>query len=176
MRFTLRNVTRNKDFEVNLPMSPVELYDQLDKQCEYIIIESELQNISEFTSVESVNQFILDCQRDYSTDENTLKLLCSVCTYDEVINMVKNSSYFLIDFTEETSGWNSGNGGDIHNADEKGRILHQYGMQFDWERNHPIVEEMMDDIQWENLWNMAESLGWEEVRFNGKDFLLGGRI
>ena len=176
MRFMLRNITRNEDFELDLPMSPVELYDQLDKQCEYIIIDSELQNVSEYTSITELNRFMLDCVQVYSTDEDTLKLLCSVCIYDEVVDMVKNSSYFLINFTEETSEWNYGNGGDIHNADEKGRVLHQYGMQFDWEKRHPITEEMMDDIQWENLWNMAESLGWAEVRYNGKYYLLGGQI
>lgn len=176
MRFTLRNITRNKDFELELPISPVELHDQLDEQSEYIIIDSELPNVSQYIRIEIINQFLLDCETKYSTDEETLKLLCTALGFGEAINVIKTQYYILIDFSEETSEWNYGSGGDIHNADERGRLLHQHGIQFDWEKKYPIAEEMLDDIQWENLWNMAESLGWEAIKYKNKFYLLGGQI
>lgn len=173
MEIVLRNLTNDQDMNLHLPMGERTLENILVPGHEYIIVDHDRTlNVSEYDSIREVNDFLLSCKDDYATDENTLEILSSNFLYGEVLEMVREGSFFLINFTEATEGWNFGNGGDINSEEDKGRILHENGMRFDWEKEHPITKEMEDYIKWDCLWNTAESNGWVSFSHKGNDYLV----
>ena len=172
MNIVIRNITKDTDVTLHLPMKKV-LDEILNAEDEYIIVDhDETLQVSEYDNIRELNDFLLSCEENGISKE-TLALLSSNYSYSEVVNMVKEENYTIIDFTAETAGWNYGNGGDINSDDDKGRVLHSNGMLlFDWEKDVPITKEMEDYIKWEHLWTMAETLGWEAVNHSNRAYLM----
>jgi len=173
MRVWIRNLTRNYDKELILPVHEDTLQNEL-KDGEYIIIDYDVKVLSpgQYDSIDELNNFLLECKED-GIEEETIGILSRVLLYHEVMEHIRNGNYTIVDFDAETSGWNCGSGGNFWNDDEKGRVLHDLGYCcFNWEREFPIVEEMEDDIAWENLWTDASCSGWHEVRFNDGCYLV----
>ena len=166
MNIWVRNLTTDYDKKLLLPMDIEELEHELSDG-EYIIIDyDEGLRPYEYSSITELNIFL----SEYCNDEVELAILSKAFLYDEVLEMVKNESYSIINFTAETMHW--GCGKDIYNEDSLGRVLHDYGVIFDWERKYPITEEMEDDIQWENLWRTAECNGWQTVTYKDNDYIV----
>ena len=172
MWLCIRNLTKDYDTNLNLPVETDEL-EQILGDCEWIIIDHEnTLSLGEYHSIREVNEFLLECQDMWDVDDDTLSILSRTYLYEEVMEMVRAESFTIINFTAETSGWNYGHGGDIYNEDTLGRVMHDYGMIFDWERKYPITEEMEDDIQWENLWTTAVCTGWRTVSYKDNDYIV----
>ena len=166
MNVWVRNLTTDYDKKLLLPMDIEELENELSDG-EYIIIDyDEGLRPYEYSSITELNILL----SEYCNDEVELAILSKAFLYDEVLEMVKNESYLIINFTAETMHW--GCGKDVHNEDSLGRVLHDYGVIFDWERKYPITEEMEDDIQWENLWRTAECNGWQTVTYKDNDYIV----
>ena len=166
MRICVRNLTRDYDKELILPMDVGELEKEL-RNDEYIIIDYYgALHPDEYSSIMELNAFLFE----YGEKKEDLAILSETYFYEEVLEMVRNETYSIINFTAETMNWGAGK--DIHNDDSKGRVMHNYGMIFDWELKYPITEEMEDDIQWENLWTTAECTGWRTVRYRGSDYIV----
>ena len=169
MRIWIRNLTKEKDFSVNLPMKETELDKALNPNEEYIIIESDVLDVGQYDSIDELNEFLTECKEE-GIDEETLGVLSRVLLYNEVIEHVRNGSYCVVDFNGETSNWNCGRGGDITSDYDKGMCL------FDSGYYNPFEFEMNDDIHdwidWESVWVSATTEGWHEVSLNGNDYLV----
>ena len=166
MRIVIRNLTRDNDKELILPMDINALEKEL-RNDEYIIIDYYgAVHPDEYSSITELNEFLLE----YGDIKEELAILSATYYYEEVLEMVRKGSYRIIDFTAETMNW--GCGKDIHNEDSLGRVMHEHGLRFDWERKYPIAEEMEDDIQWENLWTTAECTGWRTVRYKDNYYIV----
>lgn len=174
MIITVRNITKDEEFDIQLPIKSKKIMKEtFNHENEYIIIDhDQTLDLSEYDSIQDVNDFLIACQEEYEIDVEILKILSSHYTYREVKEMIIKGNYSIIDFSSATEGWNFGNGGDINSNDDKGRVLHDNGMMFDWENNNPITEEMMDYIKWEQLWFTAETLGWIVIHYDHKDYLV----
>jgi hypothetical protein len=174
MRVWIRNLTKDIDTEIVLPMTEEELDKRLNPNDEYIIIDYDAKVLSpgQYDSIDKLNEFLLECKENW-IDEEMLGVLSRVLLYNEVIEHVRKGKYIIVDFDAETSHWNCGRGGDFHSDSDKGRLLHDLMLyRFDWEKKFPIAEEMEDDIEWENLWTNASCSGWHEVRFNNCCYLV----
>ena len=58
----VRNLTRDKDYEIELPLSEKQLDRKLNSNDEYIIIDSEVFDIGEYESIDELNKFLIDCK------------------------------------------------------------------------------------------------------------------
>lgn len=171
MRVWIRNLTKDIDTELVLPMTEEELDKRLNPNDEYIIIDYDAKVLSpgQYDSIDELNNFLLECKED-GIDEETLGILSRVLLYNEVIEHVRNGNYYIVDFNGETSGWNCGRGGDITSDFDKGLCLFESGYYnpFDFE----YKEEMENWIDWESVWINATCEGWHEVIMNGNDYLV----
>lgn len=170
MKVIIRDITIHVEKEINLPVDNI--YNFINKEHEYIIVGNDpILDIREYDSIIEINDFLIECQKnDISTE--TLSILSRIYTAKEVMQIIRSNQYIIVNFTEETKTWNYNTGGDIHDDDDKGRLLHDYGMSFSWEKTTKITQEMMDDIRWGKLWEEAESIGWESVRCYSNDYLI----
>ena len=171
MRVWIRNLTKDIDTEMVLPMTEEELDKRLNPNDEYIIINYDAKVLSpgQYDSIDELNNFLLECKEE-GIDEETLGILSRVLFYNEVIEHVRNGNYYIVDFNGETSGWNCGRGGDITSDFDKGLCLFESGYYnpFDFE----YKEEMENWIDWESVWINATCEGWHEVSMNGNDYLV----
>jgi len=176
MHITVRNITKDKEFEVYLPQSEEGMEKYFSSSDEYIILDSDgALDPDEFSSIKELNHFLLECQ-EKEIDEETLRVLSRTYLYNEVLEKVKKDSYIIVNFDAETAGWNNGSGGNFWDDDDKGLLLHELGLcRFDWEKENPITEAMEDDICWENLWINANCSGWNAVRVGDGYYLVYGR-
>lgn len=171
MRVWIRNLTKDIDFEMNLPVSEEELDKMLNPNDEYIIIDYDAKVLSpgQYDSIDELNEFLLECKED-GIEEETLGILSRVLLYHEVIEHVRNESYTIVDFDAETSHWYCGDGGDFTSGHDKGLALHEWGYPLPFEG---LYDDSMEDwIDWESLWVDANCSGWHEVRFNDGCYLV----
>ena len=168
MKVWVRNLTKDIDYPIELPIDERELNKVLNPNDEYIIIDSEILDVGEYDSIDELNDFLFACKENGVSLED-LEVLSATYFYNEVIEMVDNQSYCIIDFDEETALW-YGTGGDFTNASHKGMCLFDVGYfnPFDFEMN----EEIYDWIDWASVWTAAEIDGWRAVRVNGKGYLV----
>ena len=173
MRTVIRNITKNNDIELELPISERDLSIFLNKNDEYIIVDYDLKSLDlpEYCNIHELNEFLLDC-REKSISDTILGILGSACTYQEVREIIEKNTYCIINFSEETAAWNNGSGGDFHDDYDKGILVHEHGVRFEFESEYPIVEKMRNYIQWVQLWYIAESKNWEAVTYNNVNYLL----
>lgn len=172
MKIWVRNLTKNLEKSLTLPMDGEELKKVLGKD-EWIILDSESAlRPDEMDSITELNDFLNEC-KELGVCDDVLGILSVPFLYCEVMEMIRAESWTIINFDNETGTWDYGNGGNFWDDSDKGRVLHdcEY-VQFDWERKYPIVEEMEDDIEWENLWTTAQCLGWREVTYKGYHYLV----
>ena len=171
MRVWIRNLTKDIDKEIILPMTEEELDKVLNPNDEYIIIDYDANVLSpgQYDSIDELNEFLNECKEE-GIDEETLGVLSRVLLYNEVIEHVRNGNYCIVDFNGETSGWNCGRGGDITSDFDKGLCLFESGYYnpFDFE----YKEEMENWIDWESVWINANCEGWHQVSLNGNDYLV----
>lgn len=171
MRVWIRNLTKDIDTEMVLPMTEEELDKRLNPNDEYIIIDYDAKVLSpgQYDSIDKLNEFLNECKED-GIEEETLGILSRVLLYNEVIEHVRNGNYTIIDFDDITSGWNCGRGGDFTSDHDKGLALHEFGYPLPFEG---LYDESMEDwIEWENLWTDATCSCWHEVRFNDGCYLV----
>ena len=164
MRVWIRNLTKDIDSELNLPMSEDDLDNRLNPNDEYIIISYDAKVLSpgQYDSIDELNNFLMECQED-GIEEEALGILSRVLLYHEVMEHVRKGNYTIVDFDEITSGWCCGDGGNFDSDHDKGLALHEYGYPLPFEG---LYDESMEDwIEWSNLWTDASCSGWHEVRF-----------
>lgn len=163
----LENLTGWEHERIYLPVSNVN--DILKPNCEYIITDCQILNPDELDSIHELNDFLNGCEEN-GIDEETLMILSATYLYHEVIEMVVDGTYTIVDFDGETAHWNCGRGGDFTNAHDKGMCVHEYGYYnpFDFE----MTDDIHDWIDWESVWRNAETEDWREVCVNGKHYLV----
>ena len=171
MEIWVRNLTKDLDFGLDLPVPKEELDELLNSNDEYIIISYDAKVLSpgQYDSIDELNDLLNECEEE-GISEETLGILSRVLLYHEVIEHVKNGSYFIIDFDVVTNGWNCGNGGNITNDWDKGLCVFEYAgyKPFDFD----YKDEMEDWIDWESVWVNATTEGWHEVIFNNACYLV----
>lgn len=156
MRIWIRNLTKGKDFSLNLPMTETELDNVLNPNDEYIIIESDVLDVGEYDGIDELNKFLIECEEN-GVDEETLMILSEILLYHEVIEAVRNGSYQVIDFDIETANWSSSS---IASDFDKGMVVFDNGFNpFDFE----MTEDIYDWINWESVWINAHCQGWQAV-------------
>lgn len=171
MRVWIRNLTKNIDKELILPMTEEELNKALNSNDEYIIIDYDAKVLvpGQYDSIDELNEFLNECKEE-GIDEETLGVLSRVLLYNEVIEHVRNGNYCIVDFNGETSGWDCGRGGDITSDFDKGLCLFESGYYNPFEFEYK--EEMENWIDWESVWINANCEGWYQVSLNGNDYLV----
>lgn len=170
MEIIARNITKNKDIKLELPMTALELEEKLGRD-EYIIIEAEnILPAGPYSSISEINTFLDNC-REVGCDEDELAILTQAdYTFEEIKNMVENGSYEIIDFTETVKTWSSG---DIHSDYDKGLCLHVNGFS---DLPFQYDDSMEDYINWEVVWTNAECSGWRTARHNYHDYIVNGGL
>lgn len=170
----VRNLTKDKDYEIELPLSEKQLDIKLNPNDEYIIIDSEVFDIGEYESIDELNKFLIDCkEKEISIRE--LEILSHVFLYHEIIEKVKDKNYIIVDFEEATKGWNYGNGGDIWNAYDKGMCLYDTFVKGKRAYNpfkFYVTANIYEWIDWESVWRNATTEGWEAISLDGYEYLV----
>ena len=169
MKVLVRNLTKNIEFSVELPMDERELDKVLNPDDEYIIVDSEILNVGEYDSIDELNGFLFDCKENGISLED-LEVLSATYLYNEVLEMVNNQTYCIVDFDTETHGWNYGNGGDFTSDFDKGMCLFDCGYYNPF--NFEVTEHIHDWIDWESVWRNANTEGWRAVRVHGTGYLV----
>lgn len=160
----LRDITYDKDVIKELPVANL----QLEAGHEYIIADyEEGLEPSEFDSIVELNDFLKYCAEN-DINEDVLSILSRAYLYKEVIEVVTSDNYTIVNFTDETTEWNCGQGGN-HDEEDFGRCLYESGyymMPFE------ITEDMVDWIDWSRVWIDAGCQGWSEVNYKGNLYLV----
>ena len=169
MKVWIRNLTKDVDKEINLPMDERELDKIIIPNNEYIIIDSEILDVDEYESITRLNKFLLDCKEN-GVSLTDLEILSKIMYYNEVIDAVENGSYIIVDFDGETSDWNFGNGGDICSKYDKGLCVYEYGYYNPF--NFEVTIDMYNWINWESVWINANTNGWQTVSVDGNGYLV----
>lgn len=156
MRVILRNITKdnmkdfNYDHQVNLPMDEEDLKELLGND-EWIIVDSPVGD--ELTNILELNHLLME------KEEDTIKILQAA---GYLFEEIKNHEFVIVDFDNETSQWNSGNGVVCDNW-WKGYVLHNLGyVSFPFQ----YTDEMEDWVRFDMLWTQAETEGWRDVTVN----------
>lgn len=169
MKLWIRNLTKDKDMEVILPIDERTLDNIIHPNDEYIILDSEILDVGQYDSIDELNGFLFDCKENGVSLE-TLEVLSKVMLYHEVVEAVNYETYWIIDFDEETSNWYCGNGGDITNDSDKGMCLYDSGMYNPFPCE--VKEELYDWIDWDSVWINATTEGWQRVSVNNHNYLV----
>ena len=169
MRVWIRNLTKDTDMEVILPIDERTLDNIIHPNDEYIILDSEILDVGKYDFIDELNDFLFDCKENGVSLE-TLEVLSKVLLYHEVIEAVENESYMIVDFDMETAHWNYGDGGDITSHADKGMCLYDTGLYNPFPCE--VKEEMYDWINWEYVWINANCEGWQTVTVNGHGYLV----
>lgn len=165
VEITIRNITKddfrsfNNDYTIHLPMRQKALKSFLGHD-EWIIVDSPM--CGELTDILLLNDLI----KKYGKED--FEILSQVFYENELVD---DYDFIIINFTDETSQYNSGFGAP---EDDwwKGYLLHQLNyVSFPF----PYCEEMEGYVKFEQLWYTAQSQGWHDIRYNGKLYLVKGR-
>lgn len=167
MKVWIRNLTKDEDLEINLPVTEEKLDKLLDPNDEYIILQSEILDVGEYDSIDELNEFLQECED--SGNIKTLEILSATYLYHEVREMM-TKGYTIVNFDTITEDWYGGSGGNFTNAAHKGMCLYDSGFYnpFHFEMN----DEIYDWIDWDSVWINAETVGWREVNLNGEHYLV----
>lgn len=97
-----------------------------------------------------------------------MKVIFSVAdTKEEAYKAIENGSYSIIDVDSVIEGWATS----FVDDDILGRVLHEEGYNNLFE--NPIPEEMLDYMDWENIYNcLSINDGWQRVTINNNDYLV----
>lgn len=175
----VRNLTKDKDYEIELPLIEKQLDKKLNPNDEYIIIDSEVFDIGEYESIDTINKFLIDCkEKEISIRE--LEILSHVFLFNEIVEKVKDKNYIIVDFDEVTKDWYGGSGGDLWNHSHKGMCLFDAKVK---DKNgklkrayNPfkfyVSDDMYDWIDWESVWVNATTEGWNEVSIDYHGYLV----
>ena len=168
MEVWIRNITKDTmvDFDndhcINLPIEEGKLNNLLGDD-EWIIVDSPVGE--ELTNIKKLNEIIQTYNEVFSDGDEILQMLCKTYLLSEIEDPY---DVIIINFDEETETWCCGNGAP-YTDEYKGLLLHSLGLialPFQY------TEEMEDWINWEMLWNQAETEGWREVYFKGNHYLV----
>lgn len=135
---------------------------------EHIILDYNAPfEISEFENIFALNEFMENVE-DCGIDEDGLKAIFSVAdTKEEAFKAIENGSYSIIDVDTVIEGWATC----FIDDDILGRVLHEEGYNNLFE--NPIPEEMLDYMDWENIYNcLSINDGWQRVTINNNDYLV----
>jgi hypothetical protein len=169
MKVWIRNLTKDTEMELELPMEEQELDKAINPKDEYIIIDSEVLEVGEYNSIDELNDFLVGCRQNGISEEE-LEVLSKAMFYHEIIEAVRERSYCIIDFDAETSDWCFGHGGDITSDFDKGMCLFDSGFY------NPFQFKMTDAIHvwidWAAVWRDAETSGWMMARVNNNGYLV----
>ena len=163
MLITIRNITKdtmvdfNNDHTLNFSIDEEKLRNFLGHD-EWIIVDSPIGE--ELTDIIQLNNLLK------TRTETAVLILSSGESY--LIDEIINNDFIIVDFDNETSSYNGGNG---VFADDwwKGYVLHDLGYeQFPFE----YKPEMENYLNFEQLWYTAESEGWREIRYNNNTYLV----
>lgn len=159
MQITARNLTKDIDKTLLMPMSESKLVEILGKD-EWIIVDSPIGD--EFTSIHRLNLLL------QNMDEETVFILSKGFYIEDIFEMAENQNFVIINFNDETANYNAGNGV-VDDEWWKGYVLHDLGYE-----NFPFKyqPEMEDYVKFEQLWYTAESEGWISVNYNSNTYLL----
>ena len=138
------------------------------KDQEHIILDYNAPfEISEFENIFTLNEF-METINDCGIDENGLKVIFEVAdTKEDAINAINNGNYTIIDVDTVIEGWATC----FVDDDILGRVLHEEGYNNLFE--NPIPEEMLDYMDWENIYNcLSINDGWQRVTINNNDYLV----
>lgn len=172
----VRDITVDEDIHLILPMEETELNNKLNPKHEYIFINWDcVLNLTEYSSIKVVNDFLLYCNEN-GVDELTIRILsevmgvnfCNEKDEEFFIKKLEDHDYEIVDFDEITKNWSYAN---IHNNSDKGLALYTAGFM---KPPFEVTDEMEDWIKWEILWNNATTSGWEEITIglNFHDYLV----
>lgn len=101
MRVWIRNLTKDTELEIELPMPEEKLDEVLHPNDEYLIIDCRTIDVEQYDSIDELNEFLTFCQENGIT-ETELQVFSKVFTYHELIDNIKNGTGVIIDFDEET--------------------------------------------------------------------------
>lgn len=172
MIVVLRDLTianGSADVDADISGNPLKL--QLNPEHEYMIIDhSDVLDPKEFTSLDDI-KIILNAAEEAGLSENDLRILSRVYLFSEILDAAKSDfeNVEIINFDQETSTWNNGNG--VSATDENlGRVLYEYSgyNSFGCE----IPEELMDYIHFEQNWISAEAEGYRSVSVLFTDYIV----
>lgn len=164
----IRDLTVDKDINLNLPMKEAELDNVLNPEHEYIFVDwNGPLKLTEYSNINEVNEFLLYC-KEKSIDEITIEILsecaferfCNETDKESFIKKLENYDYEIIDFDEVTKDWSCAS---IYDDRDKGLALFIEGMNLPFNITRELAIEMEDWIRWENLWNESESDGWKVI-------------
>ena len=171
MKVWIRNLTKNTEKELTLPMSEEKLDKAINPDDEYIIVDCSTAGFTpgEYDSIDELNSFLAECNEN-EVSEDTLNILSKVLSYTEVMKFVESERYHIIDFDEITDEWHCCYGGDFTDADDKGLCLVESGCYYPFE--FEITKVMEKWIDWSAVWAQAEIDGWNEVKYKNKHYLV----
>lgn len=164
MAVTIRNITKDttmnfdNDHTIHLPMRESLLKHFLGRG-EWIIVDSPVGN--EFTDIFDLNKLAQHFEKE------DFEILSRTFLFEELMEL---ETYSIINFTEETAQYNTGNG--VY-ADDwwKGYVLHNLGYEV---FPFTYTDDMEDYVKFEQLWYTAFSEGWREISYNGNLYLVKG--
>lgn len=156
---------------LTLPMSNEELTNKFSeivgKGKEWIILENTAPFvIGEYENVFKLNEFMQNIS-SYGLDEEEIQILAKVSdTQEDLRNTIDNGNYTIINADEVSEGWAITYGEECF-----GMVLHECGYNNLF--SHPIPEEMIDYINFEQVW-IALSIndGWEAVTVDNVTYLV----
>ena len=166
MELIIRNITKDEEITIDLPMNILKLEEILGKD-EFIIIDAEnILPVSTYDSIIEINTFLENCMEN-DVDEDELAILKQAgYTYGEIKDMVIAGGYTIINFTEETAEWSSA---DIYSDYDKGLCLQTSGYA---ELPFKYDDSMEDYISWEKVWFDADGNGWRTARHDYHDYIV----
>lgn len=135
---------------------------------EHIILDYNAPfEVSEFENIFALNE-LMETVNDAGLDEDNLKTLFTVAdTKEEAIKAIENGNYTIIDVDAAIEGWATS----FVDDDILGRVLQEEGYNNLFK--NPIPEEMLDYMDWENIYNILSiNDGWQRVTINNNDYLV----
>lgn len=161
---------------LQLPMESAKLEkvfaEIVGKDQEHIILDYNAPfEVSEYENIFSLNEF-MEILKECGLDEDGLKAIFSIAdTKEEAIKAIENGNYTIIDVDAVIEGWATC----FVDDDILGRVLHEEGYNNLFES--PIPEEMLDYMNWENIYNcLSINDGWQRVTIDNNDYLVTVRL
>lgn len=172
MNMIVRDITVDREFAITLPVDDIYEETGMKADHEYIIVEHDgTLPAEELTSICRINEVLKEAE-EAGFSKEMLTFLSQEYLLSEIQEIVKKGSVNILNFTDGTATWNSGNGGNISEEDF-GRFLYEKGHNF---LPFLVPTYMMDYITWYSNWEVAECNGWRQVRHNAKTYLVNGGI
>lgn len=162
MTLFIRDLTTSNDFMLQLPQDVFEP----KEGHEYILVDHDgILPVNDYVNIRELVRFVKKWEE---MDTREFHVICKVCDNLEHIDQVlSDGNYVIIDFDDITRQWASA---DIHSHSDRGRVLHECGYA---NLPFPYKDEYESYINWETVWNDAETGGgWTVVRTDQHDYLV----